>query len=204
METQPQHKSPKSDADVVVHINKQQFKLETPTQTGRALKELARIPLQDTLFRQRPHEDEVLANDAVVELKNGDHLYNQPPADYGKEVSLDELPVSLRRARVLPQPGGWTFVVFDYPVGDGYRPATVQLLVKLPPLFPDAAPDMFWVRPALVTATGAAPRGTTMESVLGESWQRFSWHLKPGSWRPGESDLRDYMRCVRARFERKD
>ena len=51
--------------------------------------------------------------------------------------------------------GGWTFLVIsDYPVPTGYTPNCVQLLMKLPPGFPDAAPDMFWVRPAVRTTSG--------------------------------------------------
>jgi hypothetical protein len=189
-----------------IFINHHKHDLSNPTQTGRALKELDHIPLGDTLFLDRPHEDQVIANDAAVTLENGSQLHSEPPADYGGPAlsQVEALPESLRKARVLPQPDGWTFVVFDYPIGDGYRPAKAELLVKLPPQFPDASPDMFWVKPAVVTVAGAAPRGTSSEVLLGESWQRFSWHLKAGAWRAGISDLRDFMRCVRARFERKD
>ncbi len=189
---------------IAVFINKQKFELSNAKQIGRALKEVAHIPLDDTLFLERPHEDEVIANDTVVTLKDGDHLHSQPPANYGAPVELEGLPGNLKKCRVVPQPGEWTFVIFDYAIGHGYRPDQVQLLVKLPPLFPVAAPDMFWVKPSVVTAMGAEPRGTGIETVLAEAWQRFSWHLPPGAWKPGVSDLRDFMRCVRARFDRKD
>jgi hypothetical protein len=43
-----------------------------------------------------------------------------------------------------------------------------------------------------------------MENLLGMDWQRFSWHLTPGAWKPGVSTLRDFMRCIAARFLRKD
>jgi len=197
---------PPTGVPIHIFINRHKRELINPTVTGRALKELDHIPLTDTLFLEQPHEDEVIANDMTVTLRNGAHLHSEPPADYGAPATaqMEALPESLRKARVLPQPNGWTFVVFDYPVGEGYRPGAVELLVKLPPQFPDAAPDMFWVKPAVMTASGAAPRGTSSEALLGEMWQRFSWHLKPGAWQLGVSDLRDFMRCVRARFERKD
>jgi hypothetical protein len=71
-------------------------------------------------------------------------------------------------------------------------------------LFPEAKPDMFWVTPVVRVTTGQSPKGAGMETVLGQQWQRFSWHLREGAWKPGISDIRDYMRCVRSRFERRD
>ena len=190
--------------ELFVFINKVKWPLSSPTQTGAGLKTLAGIPLGDTLFRARPKEDEVIPNDATVVLERADHLFSSPPADYG---GPDPALADVERdgtARIVKQPDGWTFVIFDYPVPCGFRPERTQLLVKLPPLFPDAAPDMFWVKPALTTPGGGQPRNTCMEQVLGEMWQRFSWHLQPGAWKPGVSDLRDFMRCIRSRFERKD
>lgn len=105
---------------------------------------------------------------------------------------------------VLPQKDGWTFVIahgFELP--SPYVPSKVRLLVKLPPLFPEAQPDMFWVSPP-VLAGSATPKGAGIEQVLGQPWQRFSWHLAAGAWKPGKSELRDWVRCIRARFEKRD
>jgi E2/UBC family protein E len=41
----------------------------------------------------------------------------------------------------------------------------VDLLIKLPPGFPDAQPDMFWVHPAVKTANGCLPRATCVERL---------------------------------------
>jgi hypothetical protein len=187
---------------VHVFINRQKYEFDSPEQTGRTLKERAGIALTDVLFLDRPHEDEVIGNDAKITLKDGEHFHSGPPANYG-HVSVDAAAVGAAKVEVLSQPDGWTFVIVsDYTLPNGYQPVSVRLLVKLAPTFPDAAPDMFWVFPALHTATGAVPQGASMEPVLSEQWQRFSWHLNPGSWRPGVSTLRDFMRCVRSRFEK--
>lgn len=194
--------NPKNDdhpSETVVFINNHKHGLPNPVQTGRALKELGGIPLSDVLFLKQPHDDQVIPNDGTVTLKNGDHLYSQPPADYG------DLLAGLIGARPLPQTDGSTFVIFDdYKVPDAYVPNLVRVLVKLPRLFPEAAPDMFFTTPIVRLANGAAPKGTSTTNILNEQWQQWSWHLKPGAWRPGISDLRDFMRCVRARFEKKD
>lgn len=189
-----------------VFINKQKFDLDNPVQSGASLKNLAGIPLQDVLFLQSHGEDQVIANDATVTLKNGDHLHSQPPADYGLgAAALAEAGLDTARAAIHQQTDGWSFLVISgYEIPGRFQPQAVELLVKLPPGFPDAQPDMFWVHPAVKTASGALPKATCIERFLGKDWQRFSWHLSPGAWQPGISTLRDFMRCIAGRFLRND
>lgn len=189
-----------------IFINKKKFELDHAVQTGASLKHLAGIPLGDVLFLQRPGEDEVIPNDAKVTLKNGDHLHSQPPANYGLETALlSEAGLAPGRAVLHADAGGWSLLVIsDYQLPESFQPNRVELLVKLPPGFPDAAPDMFWVHPSVRTPTGTLPRATSNERLLGKDWQRFSWHLAGGAWKPGVSDLRDFLRCISARFLRLD
>lgn len=196
---QPEHQ-------IHIFINKHKYSIDNPVQTGASLKQLAGIPLTDVLFLQQPGEDDVIANDAKVTLKNGAHLHSQPPADYGfGPTDIDEAGIAAGRAAIHPAADGWSFLVIsDYAVPAGYSTGRVELLVKLPPTFPDAAPDMFWIHPAIKAPSGVLPRGTTIEQLIGKDWQRFSWHLAPGAWKPGLSTLRDYLRCIAARFLRMD
>jgi hypothetical protein len=189
---------------VTVTIDKREYEFVDQHPTGRTLKERAGIPLTDVLFLDRPHEDEVIANDTRITLKCGECFHSAPPANYGRP-ELDAAAVGFDRFEVLRQPDGWTFLVIgEYPLPDGFSPSVVRLLVKLPPSFPDAAPDMFWLEPRVRTPSGGAPQGTSVDTALGKPWQRFSWHLLPGAWLPGISTLRDYMRCVRARLEKRN
>lgn len=190
-----------------IFINKQKYELDQAIQTGATLKHLASIPLGDVLFLQRPGEDEVIANDAKITLKNGDHFHSQPPADYGLEVAslLSNVGLPTDRVSLHNESAGWTYLMIaDYPLPAGFDPNRVTLLVKLPPGFPDAAPDMFWTYPPVKAPSGSMPRATCSERLLGKDWQRFSWHLAPGAWQPGVSDLRDFLRCIAARFLRLD
>ncbi len=192
---------------IQVFINRKKYDLDGPIQTGASLKKLAGIPLSDVLFLQRRGEDEVIANGAKATLKDGDHLHSQPPADYGSGVAaaLGGMGLAPERVALHREANGWEYLIIsDYPLPEGFTPNRVQLLVKLPPGFPDAGPDMFWVFPAVRTPSGCAPRSTCSERLLGKDWQRFSWHLAPGGWKPGVSTLRDFLRCVAARFLRKD
>jgi hypothetical protein len=193
-----------ASAGVTVKINRKEYTFADPHQTGHSLKARAGIPLTDVLFLDRPREDEVIANDRKITLECDQCFHSEPPANYGGRP-IDAASVGFDRFEVLRQPDGWTFlVVHDYPVPNGYAPNVSRLLVKLPPLFPEAAPDMFWLNPHVRTSSGAMPQGASLEAVLDGQWQRFSWHLQPGAWQPGTSTLRDFMRCVRARFEKRN
>ncbi|MGC4052852.1 MAG: multiubiquitin domain-containing protein [Paludibaculum sp.] len=194
------------EKQVHIFINKKRYDLDQATQTGASLKELAGIPLSDVLFRQRPGDDEVIPNDAKVTVKNGEHFHSQPAADYGLGPAiLAEAGLAPERVAIHPEPGGWSaLVVSDYGLPPGFEPNRVELLIKIPPGFPDAAPDMFWVCPAIHLPDGRMPRATSDERLLGKTWQRFSWHLAAGAWKPGVSDLRDFIRCITARFLRMD
>ena len=189
---------------VLVLINRRPYLFEDPHQTGHSLKQRAGIPATDVLFLNRPKEDEVIPDDLEIKLRTGQQFHSAPPANYG-HAEVQELETGYHQAEFLAQPDGWTWIrIADYPLNEGYVPPSATLLVKLPPSFPDAAPDMFWLFPAIKTAAGAAPQGTSPLAMLGKEWQQFSWHLQPGSWMPGVSTLRDYLRCVRARLEKRN
>jgi hypothetical protein len=189
---------------VNVTINRILYHFDNTIQTGEALKLRAGIDLADVLFRSRPNEDEVIPNDSHVTLHREDCFHSAPPANYG-DLEITPEDIGCNHFECIPQPDGWNFLLIrDFLLPDGYQPERAELLVKLPPGFPDAAPDMFWVNPHVRTIPGTAPQGTSVEPLLGADWQRFSWHLAPGGWRPGISTLRDFMRCIRSRFERRN
>lgn len=191
------------DRTITIFLNRVSFEIVLRRQTGQSLKTLRGIALTDTLFLRRPGADKVITNEDIVTCNDGEHFYSQPPADYGAAAAniLDDLDgFELER-----QPDGWTFAINRaYELPDAYAPRVVQLLIKLPPTFPDAAPDMFYVTPVVRTLSGEVPVGATVTTILGGEWQQFSWHLAPGAWKPGISDFREYMRCVRSRFERRN
>ena len=190
---------------ITVTINKKEYEFDNPHQTGRALKERAGIPDTDVLFRDQAGEDEVITDDAKIVLHCGDCFHSSPPADYGNCPVITPNDVGFEYFETVSQPDGWTFLLVpDYPLPDGFSHHDARLLIKLPPLFPDAAPDMFWLNPSIRTSSGGTPQGTSTATLLGAEWQQFSWHLSPGAWRAGLSTLRDFMRCIRARLEKRN
>lgn len=100
--------------------------------------------------------------------------------------------------------GGMTnLIIRSYQLPVGYSHGAVDLLVRLPAGFPDAAPDMFWVDPRITLASGAeAPASNVYESHVGRQWQRFSRHLAGGAWRPGIDSLESWILTIRHLLER--
>jgi hypothetical protein len=94
-------------------------------------------------------------------------------------------------------------VIKDYGLPAGYSPQSVDLLLRLPPQFPEVGPDMFWTDPAVRYADGSIPQATDLlETYVSRSWQRWSRHFGQSLWRPGVDDLRSYLRLIRSTLER--
>lgn len=79
----------------------------------------------------------------------------------------------------------------------GMIPEKSTMLVRLPPGFPDAAPDMFWLDPAVHGSDGRVFPGTEASQIfIGRTWQRWSRHIQQ-EWRPGIDNLATYMAYIR-------
>jgi hypothetical protein len=105
---------------------------------------------------------------------------------------------------VTQEAGMIALVVKDWRLPAGYEPREVELLVRLPAGFPDAAPDMYWCDPPVrLAGTGAYPQAADLfEQHLGRQWQRFSRHLPPGAWQPGLDSLESYLALIKSDLER--
>jgi len=95
--------------------------------------------------------------------------------------------------------GGWIHViVHEFSLPAAYCPGTCDLLIRLPAGYPNANPDMFWTRPDVRLANGNWPsRGDYHESFAGASWQRWSRHFPPDTWRPGTDTLQSFLATIR-------
>lgn len=113
------------------------------------------------------------------------------PAD---QAVLDELGFDV----VVGLDGAFiTVEIRDFSMPDGLQPGVSTLLVRLPPGFPDAGPDMFWFDPPLVGSGGNTIPGTeSLEVYLERTWQRWSRHISD-QWRPGIDNLATYLAYIR-------
>jgi hypothetical protein len=66
-------------------IDDRHYQVHTEEMTGAQLKALAGIPEANLLFLEvhGPGDDELIQNDTVVHLHDGDHFYDMPPGNFG-------------------------------------------------------------------------------------------------------------------------
>lgn len=100
------------------------------------------------------------------------------------------------------QDGGWAFLTFkEFPLPSGYNKTHTALLIKVPPGYPAAKLDMFWVDADLCIQNSGQPRaGCQLEDVNGKRWLRYSWHVN--EWSPGRDNLRRFLSTVRTRLKK--
>jgi hypothetical protein len=86
-----------------------------------------------------------------------------------------------------------------------YNVAECDVLVVVPPNYPQAGNDMFWTYPSLNLADGRAipqvlgPGGGDNRIWNGREFCRWSRHWQPdspGAWRPGKDDVMSIYRRV--------
>lgn len=88
-------------------------------------------------------------------------------------------------------------IITEFSTAPGLTPEKVDLLLRLPFGFPDAAPDMFWLAPTVSAVGGAqVPGAEVAETYAERSWQRWSRHIAQ-QWRPGIDNLETYLAYVR-------
>lgn len=115
------------------------------------------------------------------------------PAD---RATLDGLGL---RYSVQPEGEFAAIVIEGFDTHTGLAPRQTDLLILLPPGFPDASPDMFWTTP-FVTVAGAPIGGTDQTGLyVGRTWQRWSRHIGT-QWRPGIDNLGTYLAYIRRCF----
>lgn len=105
-------------------------------------------------------------------------------------------------AREVDEGGRRGVILSGFPLPQGrYQAASADILILLPPGYPDCAPDMFYAHPRLVlAATGGQPRCTEAVEVFdGLSWQRWSRHSS--EWRLGQDGLWTMIKRVELALE---
>jgi Prokaryotic E2 family E len=101
---------------------------------------------------------------------------------------------------------GVEFLDFDVPANLYQREGgilvaggTVSVLVLIPPGYPKARLDSWYVRPGLFLANGCvADRAGSESDLFNLRWQFWSRHLQEGEWRPDIDGLETYVQYVRA------
>lgn len=104
--------------------------------------------------------------------------------------------------REVEERGQKGVVLTDFPLPPGkFQVARANILIVLPPVYPDAPPDMFYATPHLLLVTGnRAPRATEAQLTFGaQTWKRWSRHND--QWRPGSDGLWTMIKRIEAALE---
>jgi hypothetical protein len=91
---------------------------------------------------------------------------------------------------------GYTLIVIkNYQLPDLYTKEMVDILIRVPPMYPVSKLDMFWVYPEIkLSSNNRYPdRADVFNNYLKKRWQRFSRHY---NWRPGIDSLASHMKTI--------
>lgn len=177
-----------------------------PVVSGLVLKRLVGVdPARHDVYQEIRGADDILVrNTDLVDLaKPGVERFFTAVAQTTEGLSaLPPRDATYLEARGLAhdlfEEGGYRGVVlrgFALPEGKFNVPAA-DILILLPPGYPDCAPDMFFCIPWLtLAATGTEARATQVRQTFqGLTWQRWSRHNS--EWRPGIDGLHTMVKRV--------
>lgn len=175
--------------------------------SGRVLKTLAGVdPATHDVYQEiRGGEDLLIRNADLVDLsKSGVEKFFTAIAQTteGLSIFLPPRDVEYLAGRGIAyedgsQPGQAGVVLKGIPVPDGkFEVASVDILILLPPGYPDSPPDMFYCMPWLkLRSAGRYPRAADQPHPFrGESWQRWSRHNN--AWRPGVDGIHTMVKRI--------
>ena len=119
------------------------------------------------------------------------------------EIDRDYLTAKQYKYDIAVVDGWVNLIIHEYLLPAAYTPRVVDLLIRLPPGYPNSHPDMFWTSPdvRLVSGNNWPMRADVPEQYAGRSWQRWSRHFS-GEWRPGIDNLRTYLASIRRELEK--
>ena len=105
-----------------------------------------------------------------------------------------------------PMPNGaYLVTIQNVPLPVGWNRQAATILFVIPPGYPAAQPDCFWVEPGgLRLQNGGTPQASNdANPIPGETAFRnttwFSWHLQ--SWNPNKDSLVTYFQVIKKRLD---
>lgn len=201
----------RSDASFRLTVDGRRFEWGWPLITGLELKQLAGVDPSSygVWLAQRVGDDTLVANDQSIDLRSEGVERFFTGIDTTTEGSGGVLPPD-DRAYLIEQ--GIEFVEINDVVSKGvvlksralpvghFDTATVDILVLLPPGYPDCAPDMFFLSPWVRLAGKGYPRAADQPfPYAGSKWQRWSRHNP--EWRPGVDGIWTMLRRIERALE---
>jgi hypothetical protein len=78
-----------------------------------------------------------------------------------------------------------------------------DLLIIIPPGYPEVKPDMWYFNPDILIAPNNKPPRQTQVKITfaGRSWQRWSRHFPANEWRSGIDAIHTYLKRIQLALE---
>ncbi len=203
----------KSDRSFRFVLDGRKFEWGLPFITGLQLKRLAGVDPNSygVWLSQRVGDDKLIGNKEKVDLQGdgterfftgidttteGAGAVVLPPEDrdYLREqgIEYEEVIEGATKAVVLK---GWSLPPARFDAG------AADILILLPPAYPDCAPDMFYLMPWVrLAASQRYPTAADQpHAYAGKTWQRWSRHNN--AWRPGVDGIWTMVRRIERALE---
>ncbi len=189
-----------------IFIDGNKYEVTEATLTGAQIRALGQVPAGYRLFQDLPgHEDRLIEDSTVVEIKPGEKFYSLPLGQVGTLLvaKLEQELESLREEFA----GAWRDEengVQHIHVPNVALPTTVwnraqvELLIQVPPLYPQQPIPGFETDAALRLVSGAQPAGTGFQPFHGRQYMHFCWN--PAGLQSGWRSLVEYVRFCARRF----
>lgn len=203
----------KSDRSFRFVLDGRKFEWGLPFITGVQLKRLAGVDPNSygVWLSQRVGDDKLIGNKEKVDLQGdgterfftgidttteGAGAAVLPPEDrtylLEQGIAFEEVADGVGKAVVLK---GWSLPAARFDVG------AADILIMLPPAYPDCAPDMFYLMPWVrLAASQRYPNAADQPHAFnGKTWQRWSRHNN--AWRPGIDGIWTMVRRIERALE---
>lgn len=197
----------RSDSSFRLTLDGRRFEWGRPLITGLELKQLAGVDPSSygVWLAQRVGDDKLVSNEQSIDLRSEGVERFFTGIDTTTEGSGGVLPPD-DRAFLVDHGIGFVetndanskaVILKNFPLPQGRFDVTAaDILVVLPPGYPDCAPDMFFLSPWVrLAAAKRYPRAADQPfSFAGSNWQRWSRHNS--EWRPGVDGIWTMLRRI--------
>lgn len=203
----------KSDRSFRFTLDGQRFEWGLPFITGLQLKRLAGVDpgSYGVWLAQRVGDDRLIANKEKVDLTDEGVERFFTGIDTTTEGAGPVLPPEDRAYLAengiayeeCEENGARGIILKGRSLPSGrFDQGSADILVLLPPAYPDCAPDMFYLAPWIrLAGTGQFPRAADQpHQFSGHNWQRWSRHNN--AWRPGIDGIWTMLRRIERALER--
>lgn len=203
----------RSDRSFRLMIDNADLEWPLPLISGFVVKSLAKLPDGYDLYQEvrggKGHDIKIedcalinlddlgLERFISIEAETTEGLASMPEAD---QAYLTQQGIEFE---VVGDRSGAGVILKGFQLPEGVFDQThVDLLIMLPPGYPDACPDMFYVLPWIkALKTGRYPHAADVShQFAGQTWQRWSRHSQ--IWRPGVDGIQTMVARARNAFKK--